>query len=251
MLRSCALSIVLMFSLASCASAPSQPQGFELDLPGGLSVPVKAWRTEAGPRVLWLPSDHGFPAGMQQLAAQLQREGIEVWQADMLGADFLPQVPSSLDKVGDTGLLQLLQAVLDVDGRPLVLMADGHGAKLAARMAGRWRQQHGGQWPRRVRSVVLVSPNLYTATPEVGDDAHYINGSGAFGGRVLVYQPTLSPYYWWLERTGQALSGKPSVVGMAILKNVRDRFYFRPDASATEQATAARFGKQVADGLEE
>lgn len=251
MLRSCALSIVLMVGMVSCATVPSQPQGFELGLPGGLSVPVKAWHTESGPRVLWLSSDRGFPAGMQDLASQLQREGIEVWQADLLGADFLPQVPSSLGKISDDSLVQLLRAALDADGRALVLMADGQGARLLVRLAGRWRQQHDGQWPRRVKSVVLVSPILYTATPEVGADARYLDQADALGGRVWVYQPNRSPYFWWLERTERALSGGPSAVTIKVMQNVRDRFYFRPDASATELVAAARFGKQIADGLRE
>jgi len=141
--------------------------------------------------------------------------------------------------------------VLSRDQRPLVLMADGLGAQLVTRMAGSWRGQHRGQWSTRIRNTVLVSPILYTATPAAGTEVRYIDSSGAVGGRVLVFQPALSPYYWWLQRTETALAGHGSGVSVTVIKKVRDRFYFRPDANTNEQETAGQFGKQIAAALKE
>lgn len=253
MKRSFLLSMVFIAGLAACATRlpPTQPQAFELGLEAGVSVPVTAWRVDRGPRILWLVSDKGFPEGMRALAAQLQQLGFEVWQADLFAAEFLPTLPSSVGKIPDTRLLELLDQVLSQDQRPLVLMADGLGAQLVTRMAGSWRGHHRGQWSARIEKTVLVSPILYIATPAAGTEARYIDSSGAVGGGVLVFQPELSPYYWWLQRTETALAGHGSVVSVTVIKNVRDRFYFRPDSNAKEQETAGRFGKLIAAGLKE
>lgn len=246
--------LLLSVLISACATTPQvhQARSVELDLGGGVSVPLQIWPVESTQRVLWLSSDKGFPAGMKRLAKRLQLNGVEVWQADVLAAEFLPLLASSMEKVSGKTLVTLVEKVLEQDKRALVLMADGHGAKLLTRFGGAWRNQYGDQWPKSISDIILISPNLYESTPPAGEEAKYIDSSGELGGRHIIFQPQLSPYRWWIERTVSKLKTKAVSVSVRPLDGVRDRFYFRADANAAEQKMEQQFANmiiQVLNGL--
>lgn len=248
--------IILLFCtyslLSSCMAIPEpRSQLIELDIGQGSPVPTEIWFAGSAQRILWLVSDKGFPSGMKQLATQLQRSGIEVWQADLLAAEFLPLLPSSIDKVDDDQLLKLVEAVLARDSKTLVLMADGHGAKLVSRFARAWRNKHGNKWSDRITGSILISPILYQATPAPGEEAAYIDSVGDAGGQQIVFQPQLSPYRWWIERTVGRLKKSADSVTVVPLEGVRDRFYFRPDVNAREQKLGQQFGRRITKILTE
>lgn len=233
------ISLSLLVLLFPATLIASQPVTSDLRLSTGTEVSFQYWPgKKSQARVLWLGSDNAFPAGMVRLARALNAEGLEMIQVDILAAHFLPALPSSLDQVPDRDLAALLQHMLQSDQRSLVLMADGLGAKLLVRAAEAWRQQFRQPWPDKITTTVLISPNLYVATPVAGAEAEYIRESGAPGGQVVVLQPQLSPQYWWLERLQKAMTKSSAAVDVRPLPGVRDRFYFRPDASAREQALA-------------
>lgn len=236
--------------LSSCMAMP-QPgsQLIELDTGGDGPVPVELWPAGSAQRILWLGSDNGFPPGTRQLAGRVQQGGIEVWQADLLAAGFLPLLPSSIDQVEGNRLLQLVNTVLARDSKNLVLMADGHAARLVTRFARAWRNKNRDTWSDRITDIVLISPNLYRATPDPGEEATYVDSIGEAGGRQIIFQPQLSPYRWWIDRTVARLGKNASGVVVFPLEGVRDRFYFRPDANAHEQKLGQQFGDKIVKAL--
>ena len=244
------LLFCVLWLLSSCTTiAQQRSQQVELGLGGDSAVPVEVWPGNSANRILWLMSDKGFSPGTKQLATQLQRSGFEVWQADLLAAEFLSLLPSSIDKVDDDQLLKLVDAVLARDSKSLVLMADGHGARLVTRAARVWRNKNQGRWSDRMTATVLISPILYRATPAPGEEAEYIDSVGAAGGRQIIFQPQLSPYRWWIDRTVSRLKDKADSVTVVPLEGVRDRFYFRPDANAPEQKLGRQFGDRIIRAL--
>jgi len=243
---------ILVFALlVPKAFAATSPTAQELKLATGTELTLQVWSGDKrSPRVLWLGSDAAFPSGMLDVAHALNAKGIEIVQVDMLSAHFLPALPSSLEQVPDSDLGALLQQVMAIDNRPLLLMADGLGAKLLVRAAQAWRIQTTQSWPKTIAGVILLSPNLYVATPAAGAEAEYIAQSGALGGRIIVLQPQLSPLYWWLERLQQMLVQSSATVEITPLPGVRDRFYFRPDASPKEQQLAKQLPDMILKNLE-
>jgi len=49
-----------------------------------------------------------------------------------------------------------------------------------------------------------------------------------------------SPWRWWIDRLQQHLSKAGSRLITEMLEGVRDRFYYRPDATSVEDAMAGR-----------
>ena len=132
-------------------------------------------------RVLWLPSEHGHPDGMRQVAQALTRWGVEVWLPDLFAAWFLSPSPSSVNEIPAAALGRLVQ-VARRDNLPLFVVAEDRGALLAVR-AWQAAQQNG---PLRHAGLILINPNLYVATPVPGQTARYWPEAGRLNAPVWV-----------------------------------------------------------------
>ena len=80
----------------------------------------------------------------------------------------------------------------------------------------------------------MLSPNLYQKTPPPGQVAQYLPIVKESAINIAVLQPTMSPWYWWRDRLKAELMANGSRCEIREMKGVRDRFFFRPDATSTE-----------------
>jgi len=87
----------------------------------------------------------------------------------------------------------------------------------------------------------MLSPNLYVETPRPGKDAQYLPVVANIKTSVYIFQPMLSPKYWWYERLQKELRKGGSKVKVEVLMGVRDRFYYRHDASKRELDKAEQY----------
>lgn len=216
---------VWMLSLGSAAAT-------ELSLPGmdtPIEIDVVASKEPPKIRLLWLPSEQGILPAEKQMAAQLSAQGFESWFANVYEALFLSPTPSAVDEV-PTAWISGLIAKAKSDDLPLIVIAPNKAAELAVKgwVALQSTPQHGV-------GFVFINPNLYINTPEPGERARYWPEVSAFNAPVYVMQAALSPWRWHLAELTGGLQTSGSTVFAQLLPNVRDRFYFRPDASAFEQ----------------
>lgn len=208
-------------------------------------VPVTVHPAEGERLVLWLPSEHGFPGPVTELAAGMARQGIEVWQADLLEGRFLPVQPSSLAQVPPADVVALIEAARET-GKRVYLLASDRGAVLALEGARAWQEAHPDA---ALGGAVLLSPNLYTATPEPGQSAQYLPIARATNLPVYVLQPERSPWRWRLDRLYGYLAEGGASVYLHQLPGVRDRFHFRPDGDAAEARAAEQLPARLARSL--
>ena len=218
-------------------------------LPGALALeadyPLERFTPERAPlaRLLWLPSEHGVQPAERVVARALARRGIEVWLPDLFAAHFLPPLPSSLGQIPLDDVLELLRAA-SADGRPLVVLSADQGARLAVQALHHYTQQ-----PRRRLGLILLNPNLYTRTPEPGQPARYWPETEALNLPVFILQAELSPWRWRLAELTERLRRGGSPVYTWLLRGVRDRYYFRPDALPAERAEARRLPQRLLTAL--
>ena len=224
----------LLLSLAVSA----QPQSESIPLDETTDMPVTRYPGDGKLAVLWLPSDFGLVEQDHRVARSLADAGVEVWVADPFSAYFLPAVPSSIDQMPAEQLAVLIEQVRQRTGKPLFIVGPGRGAALALRGARAWQLAHADADP--LGGVILISPALYAQTPEPGTEGVFLPVVRATDLPIYILQPAKSVWRWKLREIVPALSESGSDVYVRMLDDVRDRFYFRPDAVAAEEAMAKR-----------
>ena len=184
---------------------------------------------------LWLPPEGGFLPTHSHIAQALNSLGIEVWLVDLFESRFLPPVASSLGQIPASDISLLLERAQQT-GKDLILVSSGRGTLSLLRGAHHWQQLHSR--PGSFRGVILVSPQFYIDTPDPGKAAELYPIVSHTNLPIFILQPKLSPWYWKLDQTVPALQSAGSDVYVRLLPAVRDRFYYRPDASPEEQQLA-------------
>ncbi len=237
------LAFVALTAASGVASAAGQ---FDIKLKDGTTVTVEAHLASGKSLVLWLPSGFGKFAGETQVAERLAALGVEVWQADLLEARFLPPLESSLDKIPDGDVAELIDAAAKI-GKRIYLLTTARGGIVGLRGARAWQKRN----PKSsvLGGALLLHPNLFAGPPEPGKEAEYHPIAAQSRLPVSILQPEQSPWRWRLEATQAELEKGGSKVFTRVLTDVRDRFYFRPDATEVEIDVAQRLAEMLRDSI--
>lgn len=215
----------------------------ELSLPGmdtPLKIDVVVAKEPPKMRLLWLPSEQGILPVEKQMALQLSAYGFESWFADVFEPLFLSPTPSAVDKIPSEWISGLITKA-KADKLPLIVIAPNKAAELASRGWVALQSK-----PQQGVGFVFINPNLYVNTPAPGEPARYWPEVSAFNAPVYIMQAELSPWRWRLTELTERLQMSGSTVFMQLMPNVRDRFYFRPDATAFEQNQSKALSSRIA-----
>jgi thiol-disulfide isomerase/thioredoxin len=217
----------------------------DIRLPDRTEVPVQVHAAEGNLLLLWLPSGFNSQRSESPVAEQLARNGMEVWQADVLEGRFLIPAESSLETVPVSDIAGLIDAGRR-KGKRVVLVASARAGLLALRGAQHWLATNPKQ-ADAVAGVILLHPNLYVGPPEPGREAEYHPVVAQTRVPVFILQPEQSPWRWRLNATRAELERGGAAVYSRLLTDVRDRFYFRPDASEGEVEATRRLAVMLRD----
>ena len=191
--------------------------------------------------LLVIPSSHGMTKGLQTLAESLSRAGVEVWLADPFSTWFLPEAPSSLQKIPTAAYASLIakaRAQATATGKRLYLFAFDRGAQHLLEAARQWQA---GQPTQVMDGVILLSPDLYIKTPAAGAPGELLPIARATNLPIFLFSTEKSTLALRLADTVTALESGGSDVFTSVLTGVRNRFFFRPDANDQEREMAADF----------
>ena len=219
----------------------------DVNVADGVDVSVEVHESAGDKLLLWLPSGIAGGEPDAALAEKIRALGIEVWRADILGARFLPNLESSLAQVPESDISALIDAARQ-RGKRVTLLASASAGLLALRGAQAWQNAH----PKltALDGVILLHPNLYLAPPEPGREPEYHPQVTRTRLPIHIVQPEKSPWIFQLDKLQAALESGGSHVSLQALLGVRDRYYFRADASDAEDAEAARLPQVLNRGID-
>jgi len=206
---------------------------YTLVMNDGTDIPVHVRAIPDAPVLLWFPSEHGLLGGHHQQAGQLAAIGIETWLPDPFTGYFLPTAPSSFDRLPSELVSLLIEQASRQGERPVFVFGNDRAAPWLLEGLRQWQLAH----PRadHLGGLILMSPYLHTGLPEVGEVAEFHPIARATNLPVYLIQPTLSPQYPLLQQVRSLLAQGGSDVAIRILPEVRDRFFFRPNALDAEE----------------
>jgi len=217
----------------------------DVRLADGTEVPVEQYAADGDLLFVWLPSGFSSQRLEVPVAQALSRQGIEVWQADVLQGRLLIPAESSLEEVPDSDISGLIDAARQ-RGKRVVLVASARAGIVALRGARHWLNAHPGE-TRALAGLVLLHPNLYVGPPAPGQEAEYHPVVAETRVPVFVVQPEQSPWRWRLPATRAELERGGARVFTRLLTDVRDRYYFRPDATEGEVEATRRMAAMLRD----
>lgn len=212
-----------------------------------LDIPIEQFNADGDSLLIWLPSEAGLPATLRQTASILASRGVEVWLADLLEAHFLPVANSSMSKIPHTDVSELIEYARLKTGKTIYLTGSGRATIPLLHGAREWQLKY--QQSVLFGGVILLSPKFYVETPDPGMPAQLLPVAEATNLPIHIIQPTDSPWRWKLAQTIPALEKNGSDASLQLIKDVRDRFYYRPDATATEKLKAARLPDMITSAI--
>lgn len=214
-----------------------------IDIGESLELPVNVFPADGDQLLLVLPSEYGFQRGHELLGRAIAAQSTEVWLADLYAAYFLPVSRSSLENFFVKDIAKLIDAVDQKTGKAIFLMSHDSGVVPMLEGIRYWQQQNRDY--DRVKGGVMVSPNLYVGTPDVGHEIEYRSVASQTDFNLYIIQPMLSPKSWQLKTLLNVLARGGSDVYAQRVNAVRDRFFFRPDATPDEEVAASRLARWI------
>lgn len=231
------LLTLLIISFSTRLSFASEslliPLNAEIEVEATIYKPSGSKNKQAKILFLWLYSEAGPQKSEHDIAVQLAKSNIEVWRIDLFAAHFLPIASSSMDRIPDTDISELIEYAYKETGKKIIPVTTGRGSLPVLKGAYRWQTQYSNS--PALSGVILMSPKFYVGTPEPGVEGKLLDIVKKTNLPLFVLQPKKSPWYWKLDKTIPALEKSGSDVFVQRIKGVRDRYYFRPDADSYEQ----------------
>jgi thiol-disulfide isomerase/thioredoxin len=198
-------------------------------------VAYQYYPANGGKLFIWVAPEAGLQKSEQLAAEQLASKGIEVWYPNLFEANFLPVVQSSMDRIPDVQIADTLSAAVST-GKQVYFVTSGRGVVPVLRGIRRWQQDNSTS--TQFHGLIMLSAKLFVETPDPGKAAELMAIAQASNVPIYWLQPDKSPWFWKLAITVPALQQGGSHVFVQRLRNVRDRFYYRPDATAYENKLA-------------
>ncbi|MCP5141879.1 MAG: TlpA family protein disulfide reductase [Chromatiales bacterium] len=192
--------------------------------------------------LIWLLSEHGLTEGVSRLADGLAARGLDVWLLDPFQSWFLPTAPSSLAEFNRDALAAAVASIASQTGRPVFLASNDRAGGALLETAQRL--------PTGIaRGILLISPNVYRNTPAPGQPAAYLPATATNRLPVFLMIPRQSTLYIRQADLQTQLGSGGAPVWIETLADVRDRFFFRPDASARENLAGEQLPLRIARTL--
>jgi len=213
-------------------------------LADGSELEVQVHEAKGDNLVIIFPSEHGITEGLSNLATELQDAGVESWIADPFSTWMLPTLGSSLRKIPVEAYVALI-AFAEKTGKNIYLLSNDKGARNLLESAHQWQTASDGV----LSGVILISPNLYINTPTAGNEGELLPVAYATNLPVFIYVASKSTLALRINSTVSALERGGSDVFVQVLKNVRNRFFFRQDATRSEIETASRLGNYIIQSM--
>ena len=195
-------------------------------------INFSVYPAEGDQLLLWFYSEAGPQNIDSALAHEIAKSGTEVWIIDLFDSYFLPVALSSMDKIPAIDISDFIEAAHKQTGKRIIPVTTGRSAIPLLRGARHWQVKY--PTSQALTGIILISPKFYIETPDPGLKGKLMPVVKNSNLLLFIMQPEESPWFWKLDTTIPALESSGSDVFLQPVKDVRDRFYFRPDADSFE-----------------
>jgi len=181
-------------------------------------------------RVLWIAPSYGFHPRHRQVAKDLGKLGLEVWQVDLTDALFLTRGANTMRNISPRIVAELIQR-LTQGNHKLLVISGSYGSIPTLRGVQYWQSQQ----PKKasVIGIVLFSPSLYTQVPPLGQMPDFIPVETSVP--IYIFQAGKTGNRWHFSEQLQHLQ-KHTTVYSEIMPGVTSLFYHKDNALATRTA---------------
>jgi len=221
--------LLLFFSVSLQASTK-----LTLELADGTEISYYHFAANGDKIFIWLAPEAGLQQEEKNIAHKLANQSIEVVYPDLFESNFLPIAASSIDRF-PINQIKALIAAANKD-KDVYLVTSGRGVVPMLEGLRQWQLDRPEN--TAIKGVILLSPKFFVETPNPGQIAKIEPITHATNIPIYLFQPAQSPWRWKLDKTIPALQKGGSEVFIQIIPNVRDRFYYRPDAEKNEYDVA-------------
>ena len=190
--------------------------------------------------LIMLPSEHGITDGLKTLAKDINQKNTEVWIADPFSSFFLIPASSSLKKIPIESYVQIIKEAQKTK-KNIYLFSNDKGASVLLDAAHKWQTISSNI----ISGVILVSPDLYKKTPKAGDEGSLLPVTKITNLPISIFVPEKSTLNLRVNKLDHALKVSGSDVVLNSIKNVRNRFFFREDASDNEKKFSNTFSSDI------
>jgi len=238
----------LFFVNVSIASAKESFHTTSIEINPQLNIEFNVASATGKDLIIILPSEHGIQSAETKLLSSLPSVGIEVWLSHLLESYFMENSASNLERVSAQDIQILLKKIHTLTNKNIILLSAGRGAIPILRALSSWKEKN---LPTYIRGLILMHPKLFTVTPEPGLSAELMPSVSKTNQLIYLIQPKLSPFWWNRELVVQGLELSGSDVFVRPLSGIRNRFYFRPDATTKEQALGRQYAKLIYSAIKQ
>ena len=225
--------LFLNASVASMSQSLKIHSGLEIDFNYQASKDNKA-----DTLLLVIPSEHGLQTAEKSLLKILPDFNIDVWTSNLLDSYFLPNSASNLEKIPAQDIQQILKKLHAKTNKKIIILTTGRGAIPVLRALASWPDKVS---PSYLTGLILMHPKLFMKTPEPGLVAKVMPSVKNTNQLIYLIQPQQSPFWWNRNIAIEGLQQSGSDVFIRPLKNIRNRYYFRPDATKEEQRLTTKY----------
>jgi len=235
------LSLIVVLSFFSQANYAEETQLISINAETQIETTI--YKAKGDILFLWLYSEAGPQKSEHRFALELTKRNIEVWRVDLFSAHFLPIASSSMDRIPDDDFSRLIEIAHQQTGKKIIPVTTGRGTLPLLRGTRLWQSRFPDS--QALAGVILMSPKFYLETPDPGVAASLLPIVKQTNLPIFIFQPKKSPWYWKLDETIPALEKSGSSVIVKRIKKVRDRYYFRPDATDYEKNASKKLPQQL------
>ena len=183
--------------------------------------------------VLWVSPGFGSEVRANNVAKSLADRGIETWSVNLIDNLFLPVSVNSLRSLDGRYISALITKAHQVTGKQVTLMTRSYGALPVLRGARLWQQAQGSAQSAYLTGAILISPELYSEIPPLGQAPVYDPIASATNIPIMLYQGGKRGNRWQLDTTLEKLGDGGAPVYLKIMPGVTGLFYEEDIASET------------------
>ena len=203
-------------------------------------IEVTKYKTTGKSLIIVLTSEHGITKGLKNLAKDLEKKEVETWILNPYISFFLSPTVSSLSKIPIQSYISVIKEAFKTT-KNIYLFSNDKASILALKTAHQWQKLK----KQNLSGVILTSPNLYKVTPTAGDEGILDKIVYSTNLPISLLIPQKSTLALRIKKIFYPLKKGKSDIQTTMLMNVRDRFFFRFDATTQEKKLASFFATMI------